>query len=51
MLQVTSWLDSVQAFPERLESAWPAYLDGERTLTEAAVDLIRALGDAEGDRP
>ena len=38
-------------FHGTMESAWPAYLDGERSLTEAAVDLIRALGDAASDRP
>ena len=31
-------------FHEALREAWPAYLDGERTLQEAARDLIRALG-------
>lgn len=31
---------------DALETAWPAYLDGERTLGEAASDLLRATADA-----
>lgn len=31
---------------DAVEAAWPAYLDGERTLGQAAADLLRALGEA-----
>lgn len=31
---------------DALETAWPAYLDGERTLAEAAADLLRAAAEA-----
>lgn len=34
-------------FREAVLSTWPAYLDGERTLNQAATDLVRALGAAE----
>jgi hypothetical protein len=40
-----------ESFHEPMESAWRAYLEGECTLTEAALDLIRALGDGEVDSP
>ena len=32
-----------------MKRAWTAYLDGERTLPEAAEELIRALGDGRAD--
>lgn len=38
-------------FHKPLELAWPAYLDGKRTLSEAALDLILALDEAETDLP
>ena len=31
-------------FREAIQKTWPAYMDGKRTLQEAAADLIRALG-------
>jgi hypothetical protein len=31
-------------FRAAIKETWPAYLDGKRTLQEAAADLIRALG-------
>lgn len=31
-------------YHEPLESTWPAYLRGDRTLSEAAADLVRAMG-------
>ncbi len=34
---------------EAMKRGWSAYLKGERTLTEAAEDLLRAVGDVEGD--
>jgi hypothetical protein len=34
-------------YREALESTWPAYLDGKRTLSEAAGDLIQALPEPE----
>ena len=40
-----------KSFHEPMESAWRAYLEGERSLEEAALDLIRALGDGEVDSP
>jgi len=30
-------------YRKAIESTWPAYMDGERSLSEAAADLIRAL--------
>jgi hypothetical protein len=30
-------------FREAVQKTWPAYMDGKRTLQEAAVDLVRAL--------
>jgi hypothetical protein len=33
---------------EAVETTWPTYLDGERTLDEAASDLLRALGEPAG---
>jgi hypothetical protein len=32
-------------FRDAVESSWPAYLNGERTLSEAASDLMRAIGE------
>lgn len=34
---------------DAVEKAWPAYLDGERALSEAASDLLRAVGEAPGE--
>jgi hypothetical protein len=34
------------SFRPAIERAWPPYLDGERTLEEAAHDLVRALLEA-----
>jgi len=31
-------------FRDAIKKTWPAYMDGKRTLQEAAADLIRALG-------
>jgi hypothetical protein len=31
-------------FRDAIKNVWPAYMDGKRTLQEAAADLIRALG-------
>jgi hypothetical protein len=31
-------------FRDAVQKTWPAYMDGKRTLQEAAADLIRALG-------
>jgi hypothetical protein len=31
-------------FREAIKKTWPSYMDGKRTLQEAAADLIRALG-------
>ncbi len=35
-------------FRHAIESTWPAYMDGEGTLSEAAADLIEALGEPGG---
>ena len=32
-------------FRDAIEGAWPAYLNGKRTLSEAAADLIQAIGE------
>ena len=32
-------------YRDAIESTWPAYMDGERALSEAAADLIQALGE------
>lgn len=32
-------------YRDAIEQTWPAYVDGERTLSEAALDLLRALGE------
>jgi hypothetical protein len=44
----TPYLDSLSLFSTEFRDAiretWPAYMDGKRTLQEAASDLIRALG-------
>jgi len=39
------WRGSWGRFREPIESTWPPYLDGDRTLSEAAADLLRALGE------
>ena len=31
-------------FRDAVQKTWPAYMDGKRTLQEAAADLVRALG-------
>jgi hypothetical protein len=31
-------------FRDAIKKVWPVYMDGKRTLQEAAADLIRALG-------
>ena len=31
-------------FREAVKQTWPAYMDGKRTMQEAAADLVRALG-------
>jgi hypothetical protein len=36
---------------DALEKVWPAYLAGERTLDEAAADLLRALSSSPGYEP
>ena len=33
-------------YRDAIESTWPAYMDGERTLSEAAADLIEARAKA-----
>lgn len=33
-------------YREAIEKVWPAYVDGEHSLSEAALDLLRALGDS-----
>jgi hypothetical protein len=38
-------------YRDAIESVWPAYLDGERTLTQAAADLVQAFAAADGDSP
>lgn len=38
-------------YRDAVVSIWPAYLDGEHTLSEAASDLIQALREPEGDGP
>ncbi len=35
---------------EPIERTWPAYLDGTRSLPEAAADLLAAIGEPEGER-
>ena len=37
------WDGGWGVYREAIETAWPAYLNGERTLAEAATDLVRAL--------
>jgi hypothetical protein len=32
-------------YRDAIESTWPAYMDGKRTLSEAAADLIDAVGE------
>jgi hypothetical protein len=43
----TPYLFSLRLFSEPFRLAiartWPAYMDGRRTLSEAAADLVRAL--------
>ena len=39
-------MDEGGKFRSAVERTWPPYLDGERTLPEAAEDLIRALLDS-----
>ena len=34
-------------FREAVKQTWPAYMDGKRTMQEAAADLVRALGKVE----
>ena len=36
---------------EAMKSAWTGYLDGERTLDEAAADLVRAAAAQGSERP
>ena len=39
-------------YRDAIESTWPAYMDGDRTLSEAAADLIRhpvSRGELETD--
>lgn len=33
-------------YRDAIEKTWPAYMDGERSLSEAASELLRALGGA-----
>lgn len=42
------WARGWGRFRAAIESAWPGYIGGERTLTEAAHDLVRAVGE-QGD--
>jgi hypothetical protein len=41
------WQGPWGRFREAVESTWPAYLSGERSLNQAATDLVRALGEQE----
>lgn len=36
-------------YRDAIETIWPAYMDGERTLSEAAADLIRATLSQTGE--
>ena len=40
-----------KSFHETVKSNWTAYLDGDRTLEEAAEDLVRAAGEVEAGGP
>ena len=43
----TPYLYALKLFPDQFRDAaariWPAYMDGARTLPDAASDLVRAL--------
>ena len=38
-------------YRQAIESTWPAYLDGKRTLPEAAADLLQAIPEEEKPAP
>lgn len=38
-------------FREAVQKTWPAYMDGTRTLQEAAADLVKALGQERRGQP
>jgi hypothetical protein len=39
-----TWVD----YREAIQASWPAYMDGERSLSEAASELIQAIGEQGG---
>lgn len=36
-------------YKDAIDNAWPAYLDGKRTLAEAAVDLVGAIEEPDNE--
>jgi hypothetical protein len=34
-------------FRDAIELNWPGYMDGERSLSQAAIDLIRETGEPD----
>jgi hypothetical protein len=45
------WRGRWGAFRAAIETTWPGYLNGDRTLAEAAGDLLRALEEPAPDEP
>ncbi len=49
MYRYNLWNGRWGKYRNAIEKTWPAYLDGQRTLSQAASDLLRALAETEED--
>jgi hypothetical protein len=49
MYRYNMWNGRWGEYRDAIEKTWPAYLDGQRTLPQAASDLLQALAETKGN--